>query len=358
MAGNFYTAGPTSRALPARAFGYARPMPGIGLITNPRSRANQRDPSKARKLGYLIGSHGTAEATRSLDDLYRVCEEFKKERIDVLGISGGDGTLHHTLTAMIRTYAEQPLPKVAILRGGTMNTIARSLGLFGEAPKLLFELVDKHRRGAGLETFDKHILQVGDRYGFIFGNGVIYNFLHEYYSQKNPSPPVAARLILGVAASAFVNGPLKNRIYRQFRGRVTVDGDRWACERYMSVAAAVVKDIGLGFRPFYRANERPGAFAILGLHMTALGFVAELPNILRARPMRRDRVIDAVAEEAQFEPLEGALEYIIDGDTYVQEEPLTLRIGPRLSFVKLTGDAAGETEVPAAAESEAPAPSS
>src|SRR5262249_53371275 len=89
-------------------------MPGIGLITNPRSRLNQRDPSRMRKWSYLLGTHGTAEATKSLDDLYRVAEEFKKERIDILGISGGDGTLHHTLTAVIQTYGDQPLPLVAI----------------------------------------------------------------------------------------------------------------------------------------------------------------------------------------------------------------------------------------------------
>ena len=53
---------------------------------------------------HLVGSHGNAESTKTFDDLYRVCEEFKKERIDVLGISGGDGTLHHTLTAMIQFH--------------------------------------------------------------------------------------------------------------------------------------------------------------------------------------------------------------------------------------------------------------
>src|SRR5205809_168029 len=79
-----------------------RRVPGIGLITNPRSRVNQREPGRARRLSYLDGSHGNAEATKTIDDLYRVCEEFKKERIDVLGISGGDGTMQHTLTAMIR----------------------------------------------------------------------------------------------------------------------------------------------------------------------------------------------------------------------------------------------------------------
>src|SRR3982751_5036060 len=99
-------------------------MPGIGLITNPRSRVNRKDPSRLRRLGYLIGSHGQSQATRSLDDLHRVCEDFHRERIDVLGISGGDGTMHHTLTAMVRAYGTDPLPPVAIPRGGTMNTVA------------------------------------------------------------------------------------------------------------------------------------------------------------------------------------------------------------------------------------------
>jgi diacylglycerol kinase family enzyme len=315
---------------------YNSRVPGIGLITNPRSRVNQRDPGRALRLGYLIGSHGTAEATRSIDDLYRVCEEFNKERIDVLGISGGDGTLHHTLTAMIRTYGDAPLPPVAILRGGTMNTIARSFGIFGPTPKLTFELVDLHRRGL-LDTipgFDRSILQVGDKYGFIFGNGIIYNFLHEYYASGRPSPATATQLIARAAASALVRGPLSRRIYKRFRARVTADGDRWACEDFITVAASVIEQIGLGFRPFYRCNEAPTAFALLGIHTDAVGFVAELPHILAGKPMRRDKVIDRVAREVTFEP-HGPLEYIIDGDTYVQEEPLTLRMGPTLRFLRL-----------------------
>jgi diacylglycerol kinase (ATP) len=320
-------------------------VPGIGLITNPRSRVNRRDPARLRRLGYLIGSHGVAEATRSLDDLYRVCEEFKKERIDILGISGGDGTMHHTLTAMIKTYEEQPLPLIAILRGGTMNTIANSFGIKGSTPQLLFELVDKHRRGLTreLDIFEREILQVGDRYGFIFGNGVIYNFLHEYYGTGRPSPAVAARLVARGALSTMVSGPLAERLYRRFRARVVVDGDVWAREDFATVAASVVEQIGLGFRPFYRIQ--PGTFAVLGVHASALGFVSELGRIFAGRPMRRDKVIDAVAREVLFES-ETSLEYTIDGDTYVGEGQLTLRMGPRLRFVRLTGDAVGEASLP------------
>jgi diacylglycerol kinase (ATP) len=317
---------------------YNSRVPGIGLITNPRSRVNLRDPGRARRLGYLIGSHGTAEATKSLDDLYRVCEEFYKERIDVLGISGGDGTLHHTLTAMIKAYGDTPLPPVAILRGGTMNTIARSFAIFGESPRLTFELVDRQRRGLlhEIPSFERTILQIGDKYGFIFGNGIIYNFLHEYYATGKPSPATAAQLIARAAGSTMFRGALAGRIYKRFHARVVADGDRWACEDFITVAAAVVEQIGLGFKPFRRCNERADAFALLGIHTDAVGFVAELPRILAGQPMRRDKVIDRVAQVVTFESDE-KLEYIIDGDTYVQEQAdaLTLRSGPKLRFLRL-----------------------
>jgi diacylglycerol kinase family enzyme len=320
-------------------------VPGIGLITNPRSRVNRRDPGAARRLGYLIGSHGTAEATRSLDDLYRVCEELKKQRIDVLGISGGDGTLHHTLTAMIKTYGDEPLPLIAILRGGTMNTIARSFGIFGRTSRLLFELIDKHKRGQPLDIFEQELLQVGDKYGFIFGNGLIYNFLNEYYATGNPSPATATRLIALAAASALVRGPLAQRICKRFHARVVADGDPWACQDFITVAASVVEQIGLGFKPFYRFKERPGSFAVLGVHTSPTGIVVELPRILAGQPIRRDKVIDQVASELVFSTDE-PLEYIIDGDTYVSTGELVLRMGPKLRFVHLTGDATGEVAVP------------
>jgi diacylglycerol kinase family enzyme len=236
---------------------------------------------------------------------------------------------------MIRTYGDEPLPPVAILRGGTMNTIARSFGIFGETPRLTFELVDRHRRGL-LDTipwFEREILQVGDAYGFIFGNGIIYNFLHEYYATGKASPITAAQLIARATGSTLVGGSLAQRMYKRFRARVVADGDRWACEDFITVAAAVVEQIGLGFKPFYRVHERADAFALLGIHTDAVGFVAELPNILSGKPMRRDKVIDQTARHVVFESDE-QLEYIIDGDTYVQEGSLTLRVGPKLRFLR------------------------
>jgi diacylglycerol kinase family enzyme len=315
-------------------------VPGIGVITNPRSRMNQRDPASMRRLGYLIGSRGAAEATRSLDDLYRVAEEFKKERIDYLGINGGDGTIHHTLTAFLKVYGEEPLPPVALLRGGTMNTIPNSFGIKGDPAKLLFELVDRYHNHDPFETISRELLAVGDAYGFIFGTGLIFNFLDAYYSTGKPSPGTAIKLLLRAALSSLVRGPLARRLTRRFTAHVTVDGDVWAREDFLSVAAGKVEQIGLGFRPFYRCLEKPGYFALLGIHAPSpFSFVRELPRILRGRPMRRDKVIDQTAREVLFE-CEGDVEYIIDGDTYRSPKRLRLSTGPSVQIVKLSGQPA------------------
>ena len=294
-----------------------------------------------RRLGYLIGDRGSAAATGSLDDLYRVAEEFKSADIDILGINGGDGTIHHTLTAFLRTYADKPMPLVAILRGGTMNTIANSYGIRGSPADLLFELVDKYHDNDPFDVFDKAILAVGDAYGFIFGNGIVYNFLDAYYKTGDPSPAMAARLILRAVASSLVGGEFARTLTRHFRARVTVDGDVWAREDFVAVAAACVEQIGLGFKPFYRWNE-PDGFPVLGIHCpSAFSFAAELPRVFAGRPMRRDKVIDAVAREVLFET-DGPIEYIIDGDTYTADRRLRLGVGPTLRFIRLTGQPVSE----------------
>ncbi len=310
-------------------------MPGIGVISNPRSRENLRDPGAMRRLAWLIGSRGAAATTATLDDLYRVAEEWRRERIDLLCINGGDGTIHCTLTAFIRVFAGAPLPPVAILRGGTMNTIAGALGVRGDTARILFELVDRYHHGDELPLVQKELLAVGDAYGFIFGNGVIYNFLDAYYGTGRPSPETAARLLARGALSSLVHGRFSRDLTRRVRVRVTVDGERWPREDFMTVAAACIEDIGLGFRPFPRANERPGAFAVLGIHARhALDLVLDLPRMLRGQPMRPSKAIHALASELRFESDE-PVDYVIDGDGYRGGRELRIGVGPRLSFVRL-----------------------
>ena len=258
-------------------------MPGIGVITNPRSRLNKRHPPKMRQLGYLLGSRGSAEATRTIDDLYRAAEEFKAAGIDILGINGGDGTIHVTLTAFLKVYDGAPLPKVAILRGGTLNTIAAGLGIHGKTDELLYNVIDRYHQGDEFTVVERPILGIGEQYGFIFGNGIIANFLDAYYSTGKPSPWTGAKVLGRAVASALFRTRFTKDLFSRWKGQVTVDGEPWARHDFATLCAATVPEVGLGFKPFYRCFEKPGTFAFLGIHTAALGIVLELLRVHRGR---------------------------------------------------------------------------
>ena len=104
-------------------------MSGIGVVINPKSRRNLRDPGAALRLARQLGDHGVVRAAHFIDELYRIAADFRRDNIDVLAISGGDGTNHVTLTGFIDVYGGHVMPQVALLRGGTMNTVANSVGV-------------------------------------------------------------------------------------------------------------------------------------------------------------------------------------------------------------------------------------
>jgi diacylglycerol kinase (ATP) len=305
---------------------------GIGVITNPRSKANQKDPASMRQLGYLLGSAGSPYATKSLDDLYRAAEEFKRAQIDILGINGGDGTIHVTLTAFAKVYGETPLPQVAILPGGTLNTIAAGIGLRGKPQDVLYEVIERYHQGEELPAVERHLLQVNGQVGFIFGNGMIANFLGAYYATGKPSPSMGARLVGKAVFGAAFHTAFARSLSQRWVGQVTVDGEAWAQRDFAAVTGATVTEIGLGFKPYHRALEKPGHFAILGIHCSPLALSLELGRIQRGRPVRRDKAISQVAREVLVESDE-PFAYTIDGDLYRGATRLLLRTGPKLRLL-------------------------
>ncbi len=309
-------------------------MPGIGVITNPKSRANKKNPTRMRELGQLLGSRGSAEATRSLDELYRAAEEFKAAGIDILGINGGDGTIHVTLTAFLKVYGDAPFPRVAILRGGTLNTIAKGIGIVGSPSDILFEIIDRAHRGEEIPSQERHVMQIGEQYGFIFGNGLIANFLEAYYGTGNPSPWTGAKLLFRTVASAIVRGKLVRSLFKRFEGDVLVDGETWARRDFVTLTGSTVPEIGLGFKPFYRCDEKPGHFAFLGMHCPPVGLSVELPRIFMGKPMRRDKAISVVAKDCLLRSDE-PFSYTIDGDIYTGARELAIKTGPKLRLITL-----------------------
>ncbi len=319
-------------------------MAGIGVILNPRSRRNVRDPSAARRLADALGDHGVVREARSRDELHRIAEDFKALSIDVLGISGGDGTNHVTITGFLNVYGARALPQLAFLRGGTMNTVANSVGVRRGGPEgLLGRLIRAYAQRAvrPLANVERRVMRIaGDgeaHYGFIFGTGVVYGFLAEYYAGGEPSPLVAAKTLARGIGSTLVRGEMIKRMARPFRGSVELGSGAarasWPERNYLAVAAGTIDHIGLNFRPFYRYAERDEAFHVLGIHASPLQFVGELPRIWRAEPMRDGRTFEACEQRMVVRSADGTMQYMIDGDLHTTKGEIEVTVGPRVKIV-------------------------
>jgi diacylglycerol kinase (ATP) len=334
-------------------------MPGIGVVLNPKSRRNLRDPGAALRLARQLGDHGIVRPVHSIDELHRAAEDFKVLDIDVLGISGGDGTNHVTITGFLDVYApdiEQhdgmvsPLPQIAFLRGGTMNTVANSVGVrHGRPEGLLGRLIRAYAERATmpLANVERRVMRIqpsstrGDgpgrsraNYGFIFGTGIIYGYLAEYYRSGEPSPVVAAKTLARAIGSTLVGGEMIRRMAKPFRGSVTLDdGTEWPERDYLSVAGATIDQIGLSFKPFHRSEERDGAFHLLGIHGSAFQLVCDLPRIHARQPMRDGRAYDGTAERATIRSADGVMRYTIDGDLHEEAGAIEISTGPKVKIV-------------------------
>ncbi len=310
-------------------------MPGIGVVLNPRSRQNRRDPEAASRLARTLGDTGVVRTAQTRDELARIAEDFRKLKIDVLGISGGDGTNHVTLTGFLEVYSDEPLPPVAFLRGGTMNNVANAIGVpKGRPDGLLASLIARYneRMITPLRIVERNVMRIGDRYGFIMGTGVIHGYMAEYYRHPEPNPIHAAKTLFKACRSVVLNQPTP--VTQRWEGRVELPSATNFPERdYLCIAAGTVDQIGLGFRPFYRADHVPGCFHILGIHTTPLGFVKKLPDVWRARPLGDEHTYECITNHAILHARSGTVRYILDGDIHDHKGPLEMHAGPRIKLV-------------------------
>ncbi len=308
-------------------------MPGIGVINNPKARQNLKNPDRIRLLAYILGDKGDSKATQNFDELEDSLKEFKRREIDILAVNGGDGSNHVTLTKLIEVYGDQPLPKIALLRGGTLNTISCAFGIKGKPAYLLHNLADKYGHGEEFTTMDADLMNCNGKYSFLFGNGVVANFMHTYYSSGTPSPTQGVITLVKGIASAITGTQLAKGWFKPVKAKVTVDGEVLPFEQFSSIMAGTMTDIGVGFKPWYRAFDEPHTFHILFLTCKPLELLPEVPRFYFARPIHPKNGSETLAKHVLIEA-EEAFHFTQDGDLYTCDDGrMDISIGPRVTMI-------------------------
>ncbi len=306
----------------------------IVVFVNPGSRANRRNPDRARRFAGILGGTGHVVAPASSEALAAEARQAAQAQPSVIGVHGGDGTLHWTVTALVRAYGERPLPPLALLPGGTMNVVASSLGIMVQPEALLAQLVADERAVSPPPVVVRRCMKVQDEYGFVFGTGLIANFLEEYYAKSDYGASRAIWLLLRSIVSEATSGRYARRIFRRFHGRVFVDGQILPWTALLGLGAATVSEVGLGFKLNHRADEHPGRFSVLAMHSSPLGLTWDFPAVRQGRGISPRRAWSAVATRLVIEPDEPETLYTVDGDLYRARGNLSVELGPALSFVR------------------------
>lgn len=310
-------------------------MSAIAVVVNPAAGRNLRVRGRAGRLGAVLGNHGWVREPRSLEQLEEVAEECRQRGVAVLGVCGGDGTLARTLTALVRVYGSDALPTILPLRAGTMNTVARAVGCSRWQPeRMLAEIVEEYRRGEALPLTVHQLLSVnGAHYGFMVGAGVPVAFLRKYYEHPQRGAVAAFRTLARLSAAALVGGGEMREMFRPIPARLTLDDTAVPFDAVTVVYASTIEDIGLGFRPTYRARERAGAFHLFAGPIGARALVGCLPAIRLGRPTRSPAVHDALGARLCVEFPEPT-HYMVDGDIMEPTTRLEVALGPVVRVIR------------------------
>lgn len=317
----------------------------VVVFVNPGSRANRKDPACAERFAGILGAQGRVAAPPSLDQLAVEATRAAAEAPSVIGIHGGDGTLHRTLTALVRAYGTRPLPPIAVLPGGTMNVVASSLDIRVKPEELLAELAEAERKGIRPATLKRRSLRVGNEVGFIFGNGLLTNFLEEYYARGRYGTWRALWIIFRIVLSMFTTGRYAKRIFRRFRGRVQVDNQALPQHQLTGIGAATVTEIGFRFKLHHRADDDPTRMEVVAIHGGPLALLLDLLDVRLGRGISRKRATSFIASRLDIAPDAAEATYTLDGDLYCRRGPLSVELGPTLQIVR-----PGTVRAPAAAE--------
>lgn len=308
-------------------------MAGIGIIANPHSKLNKRNPERPKLLSYIAGERGQLEITQNLEQLKDVATDFKKKNIDILAINGGDGTISQTLSAFIKIYETQPLPQIAVLGGGTMNMLAKNLNISGSPQEILTRLIQVYSSQVPVNEKTIPSLKVEENYGFLFASGTSAHFLREFYKNKTGALG-AISLVLKLSFSILSKGDLHKNIVQSEQVSIESPGSGPLAHQSLSVLASTVVKVPLGLPYFTQLRHSDHKIQYSSVTMSTSEIAYKLPRLIFNRGNPKFE-LTATCNHFSFQS-QSKIFYTIDGELYQSDSNnLKISLGPEIRFIQL-----------------------
>jgi diacylglycerol kinase (ATP) len=318
----------------------------IGLISNRNSGHNRDQFAKVKQL--LAGCNNVSHIeTDSSDEIAAALHQFEEQKIEYLGINGGDGTVSAVLGHALEHASFTRLPAVVLLPGGTANMNAGDIGARGK----LLSAVQRFCRWAdsadssGVEQVQRSLMrvQIGAQahphYGMFLGMGAIIQGT-EYAHQEIHSRGMRDDFSVALGTIRTVWGLFRGE--PRFNQTLAVNlCFNAAPERHqhqaLIIAVSSLQRLFLGMRPFW--GREPGPLQLTLIKAQPYRFLRTFISIIRGKPNR-----DATPENGYISrnanhisiSMQGSLN--LDGeilDCGPGEHPVTISASPAVTFLRL-----------------------
>lgn len=321
----------------------------VGLLLNPRAGRAKH----ARMRSQLQAMMGNPQAVAETWDLASVRRALAQllcgYQANVLALAGGDGTVHHTVNALLdltretelATGSAVPLPRLLILNGGTLNIVGRTCAIHGPPQEILAKFLKFFAGGPLSRVPARRVpllevswwqgqVPVSPRYGFVFGSEVAYHAI-ELYERFGAGYLGLGRFLFELSRGIAVGSELWQREgwkLGPYTSGLRIDGVSYP--QYTGVAASTVDlTLAIGAAAAVRRQLfQPGFSARVVRDLDPQALLQLVPAMMADRPARGLDDYPTAARLELFGP------YTLDGELFHEPPQAPHRLPLTVSISK------------------------
>lgn len=324
----------------------------VGIVCNPRSQQNKRGTASLESLA-KTEPDVLYRRLDSVEVLPEILADFARQEVGIVAVSGGDGTVQGTLTAL--TAGEQrpfpELPLLALLPHGMTNMTASDIGLKGKGnvgfQRLLAAIKAGTLEGPKLAASirERHLLRMENakdtppQVGMFFGGAGIYravqvcrNSIHPLKVEAEVANSLTMVTLLG---RFFLRGGREDGVAKGDAITVTLDGENRGEKNLMVILATTLNRLVVGTRPFW--NQKGGDLRYTEVAFPPHRLFRQLPKLLWGKPERRFSDPGYDSRGAREVIFEMDCPFTLDGQFFEPdpEKPLRLSAPETARFIRL-----------------------
>jgi hypothetical protein len=315
----------------------------IGVISNAHS---QRNRTALREFSALLHDHPEVKhlAFHDISDLSECLREMADSGITHLVISGGDGTVQASISALINDNPFPEMPKLSLLSAGMTNVIARDIGESELPAPHLKRMIARVEAGDAGETVERAVmtLDLGDGgppiHGFLLGAIAFYQGtilgrrkVHGMGFQQSLAGKIG--ILLSVLRVLWY-GPGTRSGFNGERVEMALDGKPEAPQDLFLLVATTLTRILPGIRPFW--GQGPGRMKITTISHPPRRFALAALPALRGKPRAWMEAYGYRSRRAEQLECDLITPIVFDGEFLETDggPGFKLSVGPTITFTR------------------------